>query len=237
MRLRELLEPGIELHNELNPKLFTDFELDEKARNQLMNIADKFIEFLDIDMMFVTDIILTGSNTSFTYTRFSDLDLHIVFSDKVFCDSCPENFMTDCFNKSKTVWNDNHHITVKGYPVELYAQPEDDNLIAIGVYSLRDNKWLKRPEKTESHIDTDSVQIKTQDFITQINDLVDNKSDDIDNLEKLQARLKRYRQAGLEKGGETSVENIVVKTLRNNGYLQKLYKYTADLNDDKLSLI
>jgi hypothetical protein len=135
----------------------------------------------------------------------------------------------------KTVFNDNHNITIKGYPVELYAQSSDDNLIAVGVYSLKENAWLKRPVPAESHIDSDSVKLKTEDFIRQINDLVDNKSDDLDNLEKLKDKIKRYRRSGLEKSGELGVENLVVKTLRNNGYLDKLYNYISEVEDGKLS--
>lgn len=236
MRLRELLEPGIVLHDSLNPILWDNFALKEDVKNRLMNIADLFIEYLNINLEAVTDIILTGSNCSFTYTKFSDLDLHLVINESVICKDCPGDFISDCFNAKRTVFNDNHHITIKGYPVELYAQDESDNLVAVGIFSLRKNEWLKQPEKGESHVDSDNVELKTQDFITQINDLVDNKSDDIDNLQKLKDRLKRYRQSGLETGGELSVENITIKTLRNNGYLQKLNTYIQELQDKGLSL-
>jgi hypothetical protein len=35
-------------------------------------------------------------------------------------------------------------------------------------------------------------------------------------------KLKKYRQGGLEKGGEHSIENLVFKVLRRNDYLQRL---------------
>jgi hypothetical protein len=66
--------------------------------------------------------------------------------------------------------------------------------------------------------------------------LIDSKSTNIENLEKIKDQLKRYRQVGLEKSGELSIENVVYKTLRNNGYLQKLYKYVTKLEDKELSL-
>lgn len=66
--------------------------------------------------------------------------------------------------------------------------------------------------------------------------MIDSKSTNIENLEKIKDQLKRYRQVGLEKSGELSIENVVYKTLRNNGYLQKLYKYVTKLEDKELSL-
>jgi hypothetical protein len=219
----ESLEPGVELHSTLNPILWDNFVLKEEIRNKLIEISDSFIEYLAIDKIFIEDVIITGSNCSFTFTKFSDIDLHIVFSDKVACDTCPGDFIQDCFNAKKTNFNDNHHITIAGYPVELYAQPENDNLVAIGIFSIINNKWLKKPEVSESHIDSDNVKVKTEDFIRQINDLVDNDSDDLNNLNKIKDKIKQYRRAGLE------------KNLRNNGYLDKLYNYISNLEDKKLS--
>lgn len=235
MRLYELLNPGIVLHKELNPILWEKDDLKDDIRTKLLDIADKFIDYLNINREAVTDIILTGSNCAFTFTEFSDLDLHLIIDESVICADCPGDFIEDCFNAKKSNFNDNHHITVKGYVVELYAQPQDDRLVANGIYSLQEGKWLKHPEVTGTYIDADLIQLKTQDFITQINDLIDNQSDDLDNLEKLKAKLKRYRQSGLDKNGELGLENQVYKTLRNNGYFDKLYNYIGNLEDKKLS--
>jgi len=38
----------------------------------------------------------------------------------------------------------------------------------------------------------------------------------------MKERIRKFRQAGLEKGGQYSVENLAFKLLRRNDYLQKL---------------
>jgi hypothetical protein len=40
----------------------------------------------------------------------------------------------------------------------------------------------------------------------------------------------------LEKGGESSIENMVFKVLRRNGYIGKLYDFGTDVMDKKLSI-
>jgi hypothetical protein len=44
----------------------------------------------------------------------------------------------------------------------------------------------------------------------------------INKVQKLKDKIKKMRQSGLEEGGEYSIENLVFKTLRRNGYLNKL---------------
>ena len=44
------------------------------------------------------------------------------------------------------------------------------------------------------------------------------------------------RSSGIRKGGEFSIENLVFKELRNNGYLEKLSTYIVKTKDKSLSL-
>jgi hypothetical protein len=55
-------------------------------------------------------------------------------------------------------------------------------------------------------------------------------------LKKYKEKIKNYRQAGLEKNGEFSNENLVFKVLRRSGYIDKLYNFQDKLIDKKLSL-
>ena len=65
----------------LNPKIWEkdgdEPKLKPEIREGLLNIANEFIEFLDVDII-VTDIILTGSLSNFNWSKYSDFDLHIV---------------------------------------------------------------------------------------------------------------------------------------------------------------
>ena len=58
----------------------------------------------------------------------------------------------------------------------------------------------------------------------------------MDSINKVKDKLKKYRTAGLEDGGEMSDENLVFKVLRRNGYIQKLFDFQNEYQDKKLSL-
>ena len=55
-------------------------------------------------------------------------------------------------------------------------------------------------------------------------------------INKFKDKLKKYRTRGLEDGGEYSPENLVFKTLRRNGYIQKLFDFQTNYTDKTLSL-
>ena len=44
-------------------------------------------------------------------------------------------------------------------------------------------------------------------------------------LKTFKEKLKNYRTAGLEKGGEFSYENLTFKFLRRNGYIDKIFNF------------
>ena len=52
----------------------------------------------------------------------------------------------------------------------------------------------------------------------------------------LYKRLKKFRQRGLESGGEYSYENLTFKLLRRNGYIGKLLDLKSTIIDKKLSI-
>ena len=49
-------------------------------------------------------------------------------------------------------------------------------------------------------------------------------------------KLKKYRQSGLEGGGELSYENLVFKFLRRSGHIQKLFDSSNKALDKELSI-
>ena len=65
---------------------------------------------------------------------------------------------------------------------------------------------------------------------------INDSKERLNSIDKIKDRIKRMRQAGLEKGGEYSVENLVFKTIRNNGYLEKLSSEKTSIIDKDLSL-
>lgn len=241
----ESIDTKLEYHDTLNSKLWnlsdkpSEATLHQDVRIALEKIANEFIEFLEIGTLNVKDIIITGSNASFNYALgLSDIDLHIVadLTNNEICKSCTSTFVNSCFQSKKTLWNNTHNIKVKDQPVELYVQDANEPHIASGIWSLTKNKWLITPKHIPNSYDTTSVKIKAAELMTQIDDMINSQSDDISSFDKLKEKIRNMRKSGLQKSGEFSVENIVFKVLRNNGYLQKLSNYLIKIKDKGLSL-
>ena len=57
-----------------------------------------------------------------------------------------------------------------------------------------------------------------------------------DRSEVLRDKIRKFRQSGLESGGEYSVENIAFKALRRNGYLLKLSELKRNSYDSLMSI-
>jgi len=234
------------IKDELNPEIWTnpdspsDTKMKEEIRLQLIEIADKFIEFLGYDI-FVQDITMTGSLANYNWSEYSDIDLHIMYDYK---ESGPEEeLFKDLFKLKKTLFNSTHDITVKGYEVELYVQDTNEPHYSTGVYSVLYDEWVEEPEQENVTIDTDVIKGKVeqwQDMIDTVIEDVEEGDEDletsIEKIDKLKDKIKKYRQCGLEDEGEYSYENLVFKFLRRNGYIQKLFDFQNDLLDKSLSL-
>ena len=61
-------------------------------------------------------------------------------------------------------------------------------------------------------------------------------NDIMKDLNELKSKIKKFRQSGLEGGGEYSYENLTFKLLRRNGYIEKLMKIKTSIRNKKLSL-
>lgn len=232
------LDKTLQYNNTLNPKIWKENSLRKEVEGALEKIAKEFIDFLEIPEADVKDIIITGSNANFNWTKFSDIDLHIVadFSNNSFCKECNNEFVNTCFQAKKSLWNNTHDITINGHPVEVYVQDVEEKHIATGVYSLKDEKWKIKPERRSVTYDNVAVKLKALELMTQIDQMVENMSDDEDALSKLKEKIQTMRKSGLQNAGEFSVENLAFKTLRNTGYLQKLSNHIARMKDKSLSV-
>jgi len=192
--------------------------LKPEVRTKMIELGKEFYKSLGIDYP-IKDIFFTGSLANYNWTSHSDADVHVLFE-------APEEdeFLSEYIFAKKEVWSDKHNITIYGFPVELFAKNVEDEHGSKAIYSLLQNKWVKKPSKKNVNIDSESIQIKTADLMNRIDD-VEKISDDekrFDAADKLKDKIKKMRQASLEAGGEYSTENLVFKTLRNNGYLDKL---------------
>jgi len=230
MRAKDLTKGNIAYHDELNPSVWDGRELRADVRYKLLEIAKRFIEYLDVPDFKLIDVILRGSLVNYNYTQYSDFDLHIVTDYKTLdCDITEQFYMA-----KKKIWNDEHDITIKGHEVELYVEDRDEENASEGMYSVLDNVWYKRPKYQQPDIDDRAVNAKAQDLMTQINRAV--RSGSVEDITRLQDKIKNMRQSGLDAGGEFSTENLAFKIVRNKGYLDRLYKNKNTKFDQQLSL-
>jgi len=144
---------------------------------------------------------------------------------------------------AKKVWNSQHDIKIKGYEVEIALQDEDDMKKAIdggrmgGVFSLLNNKWIKRPEKIDFEPDEKMISEKAKTIMMQVDDIESESEEDKyeafdEKISKVWKKIKDYRQSGLEsESGEFSVGNLVFKLLRRNGYISKIMELKRKIYD------
>lgn len=222
-------------HNKLNIKFWEGGSLKDEVKQKLMQIGMKWAEFAKIPSEAIKDIILVGGNANFNYTRFSDLDLHLVVDKSQIAD-CPD-LLDDYLRDKKKLWALVHDIKIYSHPVELYAQDESDPLPANqGVYSVTNDQWIMEPRPVQVDLSDPLLLRKVRDMMERIDDLIENEADDTDVLKKLQKHIRNMRASAIQQGGEFALENLVFKELRNRGYLDKLSDHIRHLEDTTLSL-
>jgi predicted nucleotidyltransferase len=224
----------------LNPQIWdlTNNKMKPHVRQSLLGIANEFINYLGFDI-FVQDITMTGSLANFNWSKFSDIDLHIMFDFNEAKEQ--KELFAELFKLKKTLFNSTHDLKIKGYEVELYVQDTNEPHISTGIYSVLFDNWISEPEKEEIKIDERTLSDKVNSWTDKIDMLLSEVEemelvDALNILSKFKEKLKEYRNSGLEKEGEFSYENLVFKFLRRNGYIQKLFDFQNELVDRKLSL-
>jgi len=227
------------IQDELNPSLWDKegdkYILKKDVRDKLLQIADKFYEYLEVEANF-EDIYFIGSMASYNWTSQSDIDLHLLFDYKKINKST--SLVEKYFDAKKKYWNDSHDIKIYDIDVELSCQELNAPFYSKAVFSVKQNKWLSFPDKKKFTVDKQSLTSKIVKTVNQIEDLfkIDNLDELIRKSKKVKDKIKKMRKSGLEKGGEFSIENLTFKYLRNNGHIGSLMKLRKDAIDKKLSL-
>jgi hypothetical protein len=227
------------LKDELNPKIWESSDkMSSKVRDRLLDIAYEFIEFLGVDVV-ISDVVMMGSLANYNWSRFSDVDLHLIADFEQFSEK-ELPLYEELFKLKKTLFNDKHNIKIYGYDVELYVQ-DDVKAFSSGEYSVLFDEWKKKPKKENVKIDTDLIKNKSEHWMKIIDEVISDAKEQplesgLETINKIKDKLKKYRTAGLEDGGEMSDENLVFKVLRRNGYIKKLFDFQNEYQDTKLSL-
>jgi len=235
MNLKELdsfkISDAVTFHDKLNPALWAGTKLRPEVKNQLEDIAKDFLEEMGIHDLDVRDITISGSNAAFSYTPNSDLDLHILVN---IADLPNNDIYKELFHAKKSLYNDNHDITIHGVPVELYVQDAAQPSVSLGEYSLQDDKWLRIPTKRRANLDQSATKAKYEKLVNIIELALQSK--DVHKVDKVLKKLKQYRQAGLDNGGEFGPENLSFKAVRSQGLITQLYALRDKLHSQRLSI-
>lgn len=223
---------SFETKKELNDKFWTNKKLNSKVRKRLLKIADDFLDDIKIDNKYCKDVIFLGSLANYNWSRYSDVDLHLIIDFKKVNKNI--ELVKDYFDAKRTLWNDTHEsLKIYGFPIEIYIQDINEENAATGIFSLETNKWIKIPKEIDEDVlDKTKIKQKSADLMTKIDKLksqYDKKTLNTDletlskNVKNLFDEIKRLRKSGLSTNkGEFSTGNIVFKVLRRSGRLETL---------------
>ena len=239
---KKALKEAVEKHDTLNLKLFTKEELlKDKVRDKMLEIVDEFLANLkeqDIKIK-VDDILFIGSNASYNYTKDSDIDLHILANVKA--TDYDTEIAAALYGAYRTIFNKTLDITLYDIPLEIFVETEDSTRVSNGVYSVKKNKWIKKPVAEDiPEYDTEALNELVDKWEAKCKELIDDiKADKLDDEKKVVKMLEdiyeKLRKKGISKG-EYSVENLAFKELRNKGYLDQFKEYRNELVSKRLSL-
>lgn len=238
--LEEEVEPeSFEKQDHLDPKIWEDNQIKEDIGHRLTKIADDFAAGLDIDVS-VEDLRFTGSLANYNWSKYSDVDLHLVVDFSEIDEDI--ELVKSFFDAARMRWNDIHAIKIHGYEVEIYVENVGDVHKSSGIYSIKNREWIIEPDPASVEINISLARKKSDDIATQINILqhVLDKGKYVSvlrSVERIKEKIRRMRRAGLDSSKqEFSPENIAFKILRREDTLQKLNDLKYDAYDKLMSV-
>ena len=237
------------IKTQLNPKFWKDGRLDSRIRMRLLDIADDFIEFLGVDWVKPDDVVITGSLANYNWNKnYSDIDLHVLIDySKV---DKRTDFVDNYFYSQKKLWNEEHKdLKIFGFPIEVFVQDTNAEHTSTGVYSLDKDKWIREPERSKlstAKVNKSLIKNKVADYIDKIEKLLTIYKEAEGDYEvrkvseKAKAlfdKIKSERKGGLNgKDVEITNGNIIFKSLRRLGYIEKITNLMSDTYDKLNSL-
>ena len=254
--LEEAEKSSFKLHDELQPDIWRDDRLNEEVEKRLVEIARDFIEKIEESKdlgapITVEDVRLTGSLANYNWSKYSDIDLHIIVDfSKINEDT---GLVKAFFDEVRMRWNDQHRILIHGFEVEIYVEDVGEEHKSSGIYSLGADSWtagedaadwLIKPELGDSQIDFDTAEKKAQDYTDRaecIEKEVIGKRKDYEQaircVDRIKEKIRDMRKAGLEsEEAEFSAENIAFKMLRRDGVLDRLSQLKREAYDQMMTI-
>jgi len=211
----------------LHTKFWKDKKFNSGIREKLVKIAYNVAR--NSDVVSIDDIQLTGSLANYNYTKYSDLDVHILTDfESINSDT---SLVKAALDGKRFIWNLRHEIKMHGHEVEIYFQDTNEPHIASGLYSLLNKDWITVPKYDPPEVDPKDVDRKASTIVHDIDKVIqgiedaDTPEDAEDYYKKassLKSKIGNMRRSGLKREGEFSVENLAFKELRNGGAIGRL---------------
>lgn len=229
---------SFDIQKSLHPKMWIEekddeYRLNSKVRLRLLDIADDFIDELSVNWIKPKDIIFTGSLANYNWSKYSDIDIHILYDfKKIYKNS---DFVDDYFKAKKEVWLKNHkQLKVYGYPIEISVEDSNEKNPSSGRYSLEQNKWITEPtDFQDATLNKKYIKDYSAKVMTEIDKLEKNIKNETDRhkievmankVEKIFTKLKNLRSEGLDsKKKEMSSGNVIYKLVRRMNYIDKIW--------------
>lgn len=224
-----ILDSAVVFHKTLNPNLWVNGDLKPLVRLALLKIAKDFVDYIGIELD-IKDITISGSNAAYTYTANSDLDLHII----VDIPSKNQELYKQLFDAKKNQYNYLYNLKVKGIDVELYVQDSKETHHSAGIYSIKNSRWISEPKLIKVRVSDQDVSRKVNNYLNKIQSAL--KTNDLDYIDAVQSSIRKLRQAGLDREGEFSIENLAFKVLRAKGWIDKLRQHKYNVQSEILSV-
>lgn len=238
---------SFEIQDELNPNFWKRDRLDSRIRLKLLDIADDFTDFLDVDWVKPDDITMTGSLANYNWSEYSDIDLHIIIDYKKVAKRT--DFVANYFKSKKDQWNNEHkNLKIYGFPVEVYVQDKNEPHASSGVYSLESDQWLEKPKKKKNpkKKDLETAGRNASKWMNKLDKLMNRYYPDktesekeaiLNDLDNLFTDIRDDRRGAFARGeDEMNPDNLTFKVLRRNGYLDKLWDKKIEIYDELNSI-
>jgi predicted nucleotidyltransferase len=228
----------LQINDNLNSVLWRGEKFSSAIRDKLLEIAEKFFNNLNLNVD-LSDITVTGSMVNYNWTKYSDIDLHLIVDFSEVDEN--KDLVREFFSAKTSNWNKNHNISFFGHEIEIYVQNLNEKHHSTGIYSLLREEWLVKPTRVEPKIDVQMVKRKADSFIDMIDRAEDlyydkNYEEAYDFSLKLINRIKTFRKSGLEDSGEYSNENLAFKYLRNHEHTKALFDIRNNSYDKMMSI-
>lgn len=222
---------SFEKKDDLNRKIWaSDNKLKKVIRKHLASIAKDFIDELEMGIK-IDDIVFVGSLAGYNWSKYSDVDLHIMVDFDTLSEYGNPDTLKKLFDMKKNEWNRKHEVLIYGYPVEIYVQEKHEENASNGIYSVKYDKWIKIPSSDNYELNKELIKTQASQYINIIdkieeltNRLLTKRQCKIlwEESDKLNDEIIQGRRNAIAEEGEYAPGNIVFKVLRRCGYIGKL---------------